>query len=231
VLSAYFTEHVYRRVVGQGTAEIARKHLLAGLGDMDPADIHPSDIRAYTRTREAGDIGRPAKAPTIRRELGVLVAALNHAVRERRLKRVDMPSIPLPEPGEPRDRWLTEPEVATLVEAAHGLDRAGRLTRGYRFVMLAYYTAARKRAIETLAWSQVDWDGGVIHLQGAARRTKKRRPTVPMHPRLREVLDAGGRKFGIADPGTWPEQAALAAKGDWDGFKALTDALVAGKRT
>jgi large subunit ribosomal protein L21 len=48
--------------------------------------------------------------------------------------------------------------------------------------------------------------------------------------RLREVLDAGGRKFGIADPGTWPEQAALAAKGDWDGFKALTDALVAGKR-
>ena len=33
-----------------------------------------------------------------------------------------------------------------------------------------------------------------------------------------------------ADPGTWPEQAALAAAGDWDGFKALNERLKSGKR-
>lgn len=190
VLDSYFAEHVYKKVIGQGTAEIARKHLLAHFADTNPADIHPTDVRAYARLREAGDIGRPVKAPTVRRELGVLVAALHHAVREKRLKRVDMPPIPLPEASEPRDRWLTEPEVARLLEAAHGLDRAGRLSRGYRFAVLAYYTAARKRAIETLAWDQVDWANNMIHLHArGAKRTKKRRPSVPIHPKAREVLE------------------------------------------
>ncbi|GAA4401766.1 hypothetical protein GCM10023089_03800 [Quisquiliibacterium transsilvanicum] len=48
--------------------------------------------------------------------------------------------------------------------------------------------------------------------------------------RLKEVLHAAGSRFGLADPGTWPEQARLAAAGDWDAFKKLTDELVAGKR-
>lgn len=190
VLASYFAEHVHRKVVGQGTAEIARKHLLAHFADMDPADIHPSDVRAYTALRQKGEIGRPVQAPTVRRELGVLVAALHHAVRERRLKRGDMPSVPLPEASVPRDRWLSEDEVRRLLDAAYGLDRAGRLNRAYRFAMLAYYTAARKRAIETLTWDQVDWQTGMIRLAPrGARQTKKRRPDVPMHPRLREVLE------------------------------------------
>jgi large subunit ribosomal protein L21 len=48
--------------------------------------------------------------------------------------------------------------------------------------------------------------------------------------RLREILAAAGPHFATHDPATWPEQAALAAKGDWAAFKALTDELVAGKR-
>jgi hypothetical protein len=32
------------------------------------------------------------------------------------------------------------------------------------------------------------------------------------------------------DPTTWPEQAKLAAAGDWDAFNELTGELVAGKR-
>ncbi len=34
----------------------------------------------------------------------------------------------------------------------------------------------------------------------------------------------------LADPGTWPEQAKLAAAGDWDAFKKLTDELKGGRR-
>jgi large subunit ribosomal protein L21 len=48
--------------------------------------------------------------------------------------------------------------------------------------------------------------------------------------RLREILAAAGPRFATHDPATWAEQAALAAKGDWAAFKALTDELVAGKR-
>jgi large subunit ribosomal protein L21 len=48
--------------------------------------------------------------------------------------------------------------------------------------------------------------------------------------RLRAVLTEAGPRFASHDPTTWAEQAALAAKGDWVAFKALTDELIAGKR-
>jgi predicted flap endonuclease-1-like 5' DNA nuclease len=48
--------------------------------------------------------------------------------------------------------------------------------------------------------------------------------------RLRAILDAGGSRFRIADPGTWPTQALLARDGYSDALKALQDSLRAGRR-
>ena len=47
---------------------------------------------------------------------------------------------------------------------------------------------------------------------------------------LREILDAAGPRYRIANPGTWPEQAALGAAGDWEAFNALTAQLKRGRR-
>jgi len=47
--------------------------------------------------------------------------------------------------------------------------------------------------------------------------------------RLTEILEQEPN-LRLADPGTWPEQAALAAAGDWDAFKALTEQLKGGRR-
>jgi len=33
--------------------------------------------------------------------------------------------------------------------------------------------------------------------------------------RCQEILDAGGNSFSMHDPATWPEQARLAAEGEW----------------
>ena len=46
--------------------------------------------------------------------------------------------------------------------------------------------------------------------------------------RLMEILEAEGLKF--MKPDTWPEQAAFAAKGDWDGLQVLQDQLKGGRR-
>jgi predicted flap endonuclease-1-like 5' DNA nuclease len=46
--------------------------------------------------------------------------------------------------------------------------------------------------------------------------------------RLREILLAANLR--LPDPTTWPEQAALAAQGDWEGFKALTAQLKGGRK-
>ncbi len=45
---------------------------------------------------------------------------------------------------------------------------------------------------------------------------------------LRSVLKEAGVR--IADPGTWPEQASLAADGNWDALKALQGTLKGGRR-
>ena len=48
--------------------------------------------------------------------------------------------------------------------------------------------------------------------------------------RLNGVLDKAGPRFQMHDPATWPQQAALAARGDWTGLEALQDRLDAGRR-
>jgi large subunit ribosomal protein L21 len=48
--------------------------------------------------------------------------------------------------------------------------------------------------------------------------------------KIKEILKGGGNRFASHDPSTWAEQATLAAKGDWDAFKKLTDALDGGVR-
>jgi len=46
--------------------------------------------------------------------------------------------------------------------------------------------------------------------------------------RLEEILRGSGIR--IANPETWPEQAAFAAKGDWEGLKELQEHLKGGRR-
>jgi predicted flap endonuclease-1-like 5' DNA nuclease len=47
--------------------------------------------------------------------------------------------------------------------------------------------------------------------------------------KIQEVLTAAGPRFALADPGTWPQQAGLAADANWDALQKLQDALNAGK--
>ena len=42
-------------------------------------------------------------------------------------------------------------------------------------------------------------------------------------------LEQAGPRYRLADPTTWPEQGALAAKGDWKGLQTLQDHLSGGK--
>jgi predicted flap endonuclease-1-like 5' DNA nuclease len=46
---------------------------------------------------------------------------------------------------------------------------------------------------------------------------------------LRAILEEAGPNYKRMEPESWPEQAALAAKGDWDTLKELQDQLDGGK--
>jgi predicted flap endonuclease-1-like 5' DNA nuclease len=47
---------------------------------------------------------------------------------------------------------------------------------------------------------------------------------------IQAMLDKAGPTFRVANPGTWSEQALLAAHNRWDALRALCDVLVAGVR-
>jgi ribosomal protein L30 len=48
--------------------------------------------------------------------------------------------------------------------------------------------------------------------------------------KIQEILKAAGSRYGMANPGTWPEQAALLAAGDYAGFEKLAEELDGGVR-
>ena len=47
--------------------------------------------------------------------------------------------------------------------------------------------------------------------------------------KLKEILEEAGPRYKMHNPGSWPQQAGLAASGDWDALKELQDQLTGGK--
>jgi integrase len=138
------------------------------------AEVTRETCRAYEKARARS-------AGTVRRELGVLRASINHGYKNGRLTRVV--AIHVPDRPEPRDRWLTRNEAAALLRAALSEPRV-RLHLPL-FILLGLYSGARKEAILSLRWSQVDLDAGRIDFNTpGARRTNKRRARIPIPGRL-----------------------------------------------
>ena len=126
-------------------------------------------------------VARARSNGTARRELGVLRAACNHAYEDGKMTR----TIPvhLPDGAKPRDRWLTRTEAAALLRAAIREPRV-RLYLPL-FILVGLYCGARKEAILSLRWSQVDLVAGRIDFLGPeARRSNKRRAHIPIPSRL-----------------------------------------------
>ena len=127
-------------------------------------------------------MSRSAVAPlgTVRRELGVLRAAINYA---HKIGRITRPvAVELPERPEPRDRWLTRTEAAHLIRAARTPQARLYLPL---FILLGLYTGRRKEAILSLRWPQVDLEAGTIDFEVAGRRrTNKKRGVIQIPPRL-----------------------------------------------
>lgn len=185
ILDAYLDEHVALKVVDKRRQEDCVRCLSAELGGRTPAELTFDVMQGYRSKRAAGRVnGHPVGAGTLRRELNCLIAALNHAVKHRRISPADMPHIDLPSTPPPKDLWLDEVEADQLWQAA---ERLGG--RHFLFVAVALETASRKKAIEQLRWSQVDLGSGVIHFQNDGNtRTNKRRVAVPISQRLCAVL-------------------------------------------
>jgi integrase len=148
------------------------------------------DVTRQTCDRYAETRGR--SAGTVRRELGVLRAAINYAFNNGHITR-PVP-VELPKRPAPRDRFLSRQEAARLIRAAR--TQQARLYLPL-FILMGLYTGRRKEAILSLRWAQVDLEGERIKFDiEGRRRTNKRRGTIPIPPRLLPHLRRA-RKRGV----------------------------------
>jgi integrase len=137
--------------------------------------------RAKTREYIAARMSEGAKGATIRRELALVQAGINHNVREGRIEKA--PKFAKPSPGSPRLRWLTREEYKRLM--AQPMEYRIKI-----FLLLAFGTGARSFAIEELRWSQVNFQTRLIDYKrpGAIYRNK-RRAIVPIGDALLPRLE------------------------------------------
>ena len=146
------------------------KALAPFFGNLNIADITPETTKAYCVFRGVSD-------GTLRRELGVLRAAINHVHRSGKLTR--QVAVTLPKKPLGKDRWLARQEAAALLNAARRVSR--RRLHLPLFILIGLYTGARKGAILGLRWPQIDLERGRIDFNEPGRkRTNKGRPIIPI---------------------------------------------------
>ena len=147
--------------------------LLPVLGALTLSSISGGVTRRYEQTRNR-------KPATVRKELGVLQAAINFCHAEGYLT---LPvKVRLPAKTAPRDRWLTQDDAVKLLRAAWRNPKSKHLAR---FILIALYTGTRSEAIMSLQFmpntqgGHIDTESGMMYRRGiGAAETKKRTPPI-----------------------------------------------------
>lgn len=195
ILSYYAKEHI-PVVTNTDTALIIISHLSVFWGDKTLDDVKKSSSLDYIRHRERKfaewqvaknrKVIKKISQESLRRELGVLQAAINYVFKEGMIN--TNPYVWKPEKSPAKERWLTREEVAKLIKAARKSDKANDYLP--MFILLGLYTGARSSALLTLQWNQVDFETGFIHFNRKQKSTYKRYSRVPMPRKLLRLLKA-----------------------------------------
>jgi integrase len=201
----YMEQHAERRTTSPETIAFIGTQLNWYFGEMRLEDITSKDILDYTAKRLKGvrtpeTTKRAVKPGTVRKELTIMRAVFNFMVKRvepkelrcdtRHLCYIEIPSKPAP-----RQRVLSEVELARLRELCTPADEPARIDRLHRYLWLLMETGARAGALRDLKWDQVDFKNGFIVLNPWGReQTKKRRPTLPISQTLLPILERASRQ-------------------------------------
>lgn len=180
VLNDYYEKHA-SRLPSKAQAKIAIDRLIGFYGVSAVSRISAASHDDYIALRRKAGVGDE----TISRELSVLRAALNRAVKYGWLSRA--PQVPSLPKSRPRERVLTRTEAARLLCATR---RKSKWRHVGLFIRLCLYTGARPGAILDLTWDRVDFERRLIDLTLPGRtETNKRRAVVPFFGALYTALE------------------------------------------
>ena len=215
-------------------AVIAEHYLTDAARRLRPASLGPA--RLYLRQHWRALHDRPADELTRREIVAVLEpwagrrTALSDAAPPQRMPVLGLRSagwlerntalgIRAPVAVVPRARALSEAELGSVLAAAGSPDLGGARREFRAALRMLALTAARRREVTKMAWSEIDWERAMWNLPG--ERSKNGKPhTVPLSLQavalLRERAAPHGRGlvFGIRGNGVtkWTRDFAKFAK-------------------
>lgn len=190
MLQDYYDSHACR-LPSSEQAQIALNHLTGFYGASSVDKINPGTLEQYIERRRA-----KAGNETISRELSVLRAALNRAVRHGRLARA--PHIPTLPKAPARERVLSRGEAARLLGACRRIPHLALAVR------LLLYTGARPGAVLDLTWDRVDLERRLIFYPLPGRTdSHKRRAVVPIEGALYTALDRAKARAKVRHVVVW----------------------------
>ena len=154
--------------------QYACRPLIEFFGDSDVTKINESHVERYINWRS-----ETVSEGTLRRELGALSAAFNHAIKKQKW-RIENPCLKAEVPKEPkgRVRYLTRSEAKRLL-------RAAELPYLVDFIELALNTGCRKGELLNLKWENVDFSTRLVYLDQTKSGDWQ---TVPINEAARQVL-------------------------------------------
>ena len=178
-----------QRTKGFERTQYAIKPLVAYFGDCAAGKIKEIHVEKYCSHRE-----KQVKAETVRREIGVLSAAYNHAVTKLHWG-IKNPCTQAMKPKKPRGRvrWITHAEASRLIlSARRSVNRDGNPLSNQNhssaladFIELALNTGCRKGELLSIEWEDIDFSNRLLKL----RETKNGEwQTVPINEKARQVL-------------------------------------------
>lgn len=222
----YYGEHWAPQTASAQRIGYAIEALDSYWGDKPVASVRGATCRDYASFRGRSD-------GTVRRELGVLQAAMTFCVKEGLLD--SAPKVSLPPSPAPRERWLTPQEAAWLIRGARALNRDGRHLA--YFILCGLYTGSRKQTILNLAIDSraagagyIDTENGVIYRKPEEKvETKKRQRPARLPQRYLAHLArqaAAGRRFVVED---YKGRRVKDIKSGWRRAVGLAEELAAKK--
>jgi integrase len=184
VLNLYLQDIVPKHARPEATV-LRLKRLAQFFGKKYLSEINGHLCRQYARSRESQS--------SARHDLEDLRAAINHHLEEGLHNTII--KVVLPPKETPRDRWMTRAEVAKLIRAAWRFKEPynGKRSKRHiaRFILIGIYTGTRAGVIVQTALQRepgrpyFDLDRGLYYRRPEnAAESKKRRPTIPVPPRL-----------------------------------------------
>lgn len=198
VIAIYLTDKAPKHARPKETAQ-RMGALLDWWGDKTLSQVTGANCRAYVAYRikqpwkSAKKVVKLITEAAPRRELEDMRSAINYHRKEGLCRHVV--EVTLPEKPQPREGWLTRPEVARHLWAAWRAKDPltgrwlGRHTA--RYILTSLYTGTRTAAVcgaairPTIGRAYVDLERGVFHRKPSrAKESKKRRPPARISGRL-----------------------------------------------